>query len=90
VSEHRDDDERVVELTCKRIVDLLGEYVDGELPVDVKSRMDGHIGNCAPCMAFMRQYRFADEGVRRCLLKRVPEEVENRLLSFLKGRCQKK
>jgi hypothetical protein len=78
-----------VELTCAHIVDLLGDYVDGELPRDVATAMEGHFGACAPCVAYLRQYRFADDGVRRCMLKRVPQEFESRLLGFLRGRCKK-
>ena len=40
-------------------------------------------------MAFLRQYRFAPEAARKMLLKAVPEELEDRVLSFLRGKCTK-
>lgn len=74
---------------CRKMVDLLGDYVDDQLPVEVKSAMDGHISLCAPCLAFLKQYRFAPEQARKALLDKVPSDLENKLLSFLRDRCKK-
>ncbi len=74
---------------CKGLVDLLGDYVDDQLPPHLKTAVDGHMGQCAPCMAFLKQYRFAPEAVRAHLLQKVPVDLETRLLSFLKTKCQK-
>ena len=74
---------------CKGLVDLLGDYVDDQLPAHLKTAVDGHMGQCAPCMAFLKQYRFAPEAVRAHLLQKVPVDLETRLLSFLKTKCQK-
>lgn len=74
---------------CKELVNLLGDYVDDTLPAADKSAVDGHMHQCAPCMAFLKQYRFAPSAAREVLLKEVPSDLENRLLSFLKGRCKK-
>lgn len=74
---------------CQGLVDLLGDYVDDQLPPQLRSAVDGHMGQCAPCMAFLKQYRFAPDAVRAHLLRQVPVDLETRLLSFLKTRCQK-
>ncbi|MDP2344750.1 MAG: zf-HC2 domain-containing protein [Deltaproteobacteria bacterium] len=74
---------------CGRLVTLLGDYVDDQLAPEVKDAVDGHMSQCAPCMAFLRQYRFAPLAVRAHLLQKVPVDLESRLLSFLKQRTQK-
>ncbi len=74
---------------CRKLVSLITDYVDGELPKDVSVQIDQHMGMCAPCVAFMREYKFAGEAARRLLIKQVPDGLEERLLSFLKGRCKK-
>jgi anti-sigma factor RsiW len=74
---------------CKELVNLLGDYVDDTLPDADKQAVDGHMHQCAPCMAFLKQYRFAPSAVRQTLLKEVPTDLESRLLTFLKGRCKK-
>jgi hypothetical protein len=78
-----------VHVDCKKLVSLLGDYVDEELPADIKQALDTHVGYCAPCMAFLKQYRFAPEAARKVLLTEVPKDLESRLLGFLKGRCHK-
>jgi anti-sigma factor RsiW len=76
-------------IDCRRLVDLLGEYVDDQLPAEQKTAVEQHVGQCAPCVAFLRQYRFAASATRDHLLSRVPVELENRLLSFLRERTRR-
>ena len=81
-------DDDTTHVDCGRLVNLLGDYVDDQLGPDLKTAVDGHMSQCAPCMAFLRQYRFAPQAVRAHLLQKVPVDLENRLLSFLKQRTQ--
>ncbi len=71
---------------CRRLVDLLGDYVDDQLTPEQKQAVEAHVGECAPCVAFLRQYRFAPAAVREHLMQRVPVDLESRLLGFLRGR----
>lgn len=75
-------------IDCRKLIGLLGDYVDGHLGSDDKVAVDGHMHQCAPCMAFLRQYRFAPEALRTHLLKKVPQDLEDRLLSFLRKKTQ--
>lgn len=83
---HHDDDA----VDCAKLESLIGDYVDDQLPQNVKGAVDHHMSQCAPCMAFLRQYRFAPDACRKMLMKAVPAEMEDRLLSFLRGKCTKK
>ena len=76
-----------VPVDCRKLAELLGEYVDDQLPTDMKSAVDTHMSMCAPCMAFLKQYRFAPEAARQMLLRAVPVELEERVLDFLRKRC---
>ena len=88
--EHRETaNGQTTHVDCQGLVDLLGDYVDDQLPLHLKNAVDGHMSQCAPCMAFLKQYRFAPQAVRAHLLEKVPVDLESRLLSFLKTRCQK-
>lgn len=74
---------------CRRVADLLGEYVDEQLTPDLKTAVETHMSMCAPCIAFLKQYRFAPQAARQVLLRSVPVELEDRLLSFLRAKCKK-
>ena len=77
------------EVDCRKLGELIGDYVDEQLSPEMKAGVDGHISMCAPCMAFLKQYRFAPVAAREALLKQVPQDLEDRLLSFLKAKCKK-
>jgi len=98
MTHHHDDDDgkggaraaaapATVAVDCQKLESLISDYVDEQLSNEEKAGVDGHISQCAPCMAFLKQYRFAPEAARRMLLEKVPVDLEARLLSFLKGKC---
>jgi len=44
-------------LTCKEVVELVTDYLEGEI-ADVERRaMDEHLGECAGCGEYIRQMR---------------------------------
>lgn len=87
----RDDDKKDGwQVDCRKLVGLLGDYVDEQLPDDVRAAFDDHIAQCAPCVAFLRQYRFAPAQARATLLQKVPVDLESRLLTFLGDRVRDK
>ena len=75
---------------CRKLATLIGDYVDDQLPGGMKGAVDQHMSQCAPCMAFLKQYRFAPDAARKMLLQAVPKELEDRVLSFLRAKCTKK
>jgi hypothetical protein len=79
----------VTHVDCRQVADLLGDYVDEQLSGDLKTAVDSHMTMCAPCIAFLKQYRFAPQAARAVLLKAVPVELEDRLMSFLRAKCKK-
>jgi len=42
---------------CKQIFALLSEYIDGELPPDICSRLEAHIEDCGPCVEFVQSLK---------------------------------
>jgi anti-sigma factor RsiW len=42
---------------CKEIFARLSEYLDGELDPSVCDRLEGHLGDCPPCQAFLESLR---------------------------------
>jgi anti-sigma factor RsiW len=44
-------------LTCKEIVELVTDYLEGVLPVDMRRRFDQHLSVCHPCAIYLDQMR---------------------------------
>ena len=75
------------EICCDDIVDIMGDYVDGELTASVKERIDTHMAGCSECREFLRTYSFT---VKLAASLRndtpAPAPVQNRLRAALNER----
>ena len=57
-------------MTCKELVELVTDYLDGALPPRDIARFEEHIVSCPPCHAHLDQMRRTIEVVGR-----IPEEA---------------
>ena len=44
-------------MTCREFANFLVDYLDDELPADVRQRFDAHLEECPDCVQYLRQYR---------------------------------
>jgi anti-sigma factor RsiW len=44
-------------MTCKELVELVTDYLEGTLPADVRARMDQHLAGCDGCTHYLEQMR---------------------------------
>ena len=44
-------------MTCRDVSGFLHDYVDGELPADVRAAFEHHLDGCTNCREYLRQYR---------------------------------
>ena len=45
------------EMTCKELVELVTDYLDGTLPDEIRRRMEGHLAGCDGCTNYLEQMR---------------------------------
>jgi len=45
------------EITCKELVELVTDYVEGRLPPARRVRFEEHIAFCSPCAVYLDQMR---------------------------------
>jgi anti-sigma factor RsiW len=71
-------------VTCREFADFVMAYLDGELDATLRSRFENHLGDCADCVRYLREYRatvragqvaYADE-----LPAGVPEDLVKAIL----------
>jgi hypothetical protein len=72
------------QLECRKIAELLGEYLDGSLPTHTRELLEWHIDGCAPCVSFMRTYKETIRVTGRLPDAPVPRELKQRLLAFVR------
>ena len=44
-------------MTCKQLVELLEQFLAGELPVDVRGTLESHLATCANCRCYLASYK---------------------------------
>ncbi len=47
----------MTELTCKEIVELVTEYLDGAMPAADRGRFEAHLATCEACMTYLEQMK---------------------------------
>jgi predicted anti-sigma-YlaC factor YlaD len=45
------------EMTCKELVELVTDYLEGTLPADVRTRLENHLSGCDGCTNYVEQMR---------------------------------
>jgi anti-sigma factor (TIGR02949 family) len=75
--------------TCKDAVELLFEFVEGDMPEDEREHLIEHLQGCSPCVDFLRMYQATPDLCRRAVAARMPQELADKLTSFLRGKLRK-
>ena len=75
-------------INCKHCVDLLVDYLEGQLPPEHEKALDDHFMACPPCLDFLDQYRGASTMCRRALEQQIPDVMANKLDEFLTKNCK--
>ena len=73
-------------MTCKDLVDLLSEYVDGELAPPTARLLEKHLRGCKDCSAFLNTLRRTRTMTRAAVEAAMPAELRTRLRRFLRDR----
>lgn len=68
---------------CQDCVDLLADYIDGELSDDRASALETHLSRCMPCITFVRTYKATSHVCRKKLAREMPDELVSTLQQFL-------
>lgn len=45
------------DLTCRELVELVTDYLEGTLPARERARFEAHLGECEACVAYVEQMR---------------------------------
>jgi anti-sigma factor RsiW len=69
--------------TCVDLVNLLIDYVDGDLPADRRDEFKRHMCGCLPCYVYLQTYQDTIRMTRSLPKCEMPPEMAARLQSML-------
>lgn len=75
----------VEQLSCRELVELVTDYLEGALSDSDRQRFEAHIGLCDGCNVYLEQMRQTIELVGRLPPESVSPEAERRLLEAFRG-----
>lgn len=75
-------------ITCREMVDLLSEYVDGHLDPALARQLEAHLHGCTECTAFLHTFKATQGLTKEAVVQEMPAELRVRLRSFLRKNLQ--
>jgi anti-sigma factor RsiW len=67
-------------MTCRQVVELMTDYLEGALSAVDRARFEQHIAGCDGCTAYLAQLRMARRIMGKLADEPVPAAVERDLL----------
>jgi anti-sigma factor RsiW len=74
-----------IQMTCKELVELVTDYLEGALPPRDVARFEEHIVSCPPCHTHLDQMRRTIEVVGRIPEQALSPEAEHHLLEAFRN-----
>ena len=70
-------------MTCRDVIEVLADYVDGALSLDLVAELERHLEGCEPCRAYLATYRKTRALGAEANRLEMPAEMRDRLRRFL-------
>ena len=77
--------ERRDDLTCRELVELVTEYLEGTLQPLERDRFEAHLEGCSKCGAYLDQMRATLAAARRLSERSLPRGARVALLRAFRG-----
>jgi anti-sigma factor RsiW len=74
--------------TCRDSINLLLDFLDGELTPEDTQHLREHLQGCSPCVDFLRTYRATPGLCKRALVQKMPQEMSTKLTEFLRSKIK--
>jgi anti-sigma factor RsiW len=68
-------------ITCREVVELVTDYLEGALPSEEVERFERHLDVCDGCDAYVDQMRTTVEAVGQLREEDLPADTRDRLLA---------
>ncbi len=72
-------------ITCKSFLDDMSNYIDGDIPQELRASLEAHLAKCPECWVLFDETRQTVEVIQSYNCHPLPDAVKNRLLNALQS-----
>ena len=76
-------------ITCKSFLEDMSEYLDGDLPRDLRVSLESHLAKCPECWVVLDETRKTVEIVQTFDCHPLPDDVKGRLVNAIQQHWDK-
>jgi anti-sigma factor RsiW len=73
------------EMSCRELVEVITDYLEGALPPEDRARFDAHIADCEDCTNYLDQMRQTIRALGHLPPESLSPEAERALLEAFRG-----
>ena len=73
------------ELTCRELVELITDYLEGALSAPAQAALEEHLASCDGCSTYLEQMRTTIRLTGMLTEAQIPEEGKQELLSVFRA-----
>jgi predicted anti-sigma-YlaC factor YlaD len=73
------------EITCRELVELVTEYLEGAMELAERERLEAHLARCRPCRGYLDQMRQTIKSVGQLSEESVTPEAQEDLLGVFRA-----
>ena len=70
-----------VTVVCRQVVELVTDYLEGELPSQLHAAVERHLQLCPPCMVYVEQMRTIAAALRQVPVESIDPDTRTELVS---------
>jgi anti-sigma factor RsiW len=73
------------EMSCRELVEVITDYLEGTLPDDDRRRFEEHLAECPYCVNYLEQMRVTIATLGELREDSIPPEARRELLEAFRG-----
>jgi anti-sigma factor RsiW len=73
------------EMSCKELVELITEYLEGTLPPAEKTRFEEHLTICPGCQTYLEQLRLTIRTLGKLTEEAIPAPIKEQLMEAFRN-----
>jgi anti-sigma factor RsiW len=73
------------EMSCRELVEVITEYLEGTLPGQARERFDAHLAECPYCVSYLEQMRATIEALGELQEESLDDATREGLVEAFRG-----